>query len=478
MNLQLIFKRKGIVLSMFFLLIHVSFAKSIIEIPGLFNEITNLSSKKSSVFQLVIIDLNNCQSCNVWYPELMKNSDSSIYVYFKGAKSKDKQKLAKRYNLAASRVIAGSLSANLIGPISKAIFIEVYENDDWVSVYSLEDIRKVIQICEKRDYNDIAVQSDDVFMRFEKTVATNSFIYGIADPLMQLARLHPDSSHVELYESSKYDSFFWTYVFPSLSEKDTAILNKSESILQAGKTNQILSLFYPVNIFAEKNRLFIATQPFIFRKNQQDITVEGINLIIEMDENWNIVNHWLIQRNDQVSAIVGFSFKQGNFYFGCIDLKGEYFKQPVIFGKETEKRNTKIIKYDLNLVNKFSFLEFSSNNIAVGINAIFFKNKPVVNTIQDDSSQVIDISKFTGIKLNSSSFYNNLYVAFIKDTLSALCSVNRSLILIKVVSGKLVNRTHHALENKYNPIYTQVNQKGYLFYQTKDDYFKKQINLN
>jgi hypothetical protein len=130
------------------------------------------------------------------------------------------------------------------------------------------------------------------------------------------------------------------------------------------------------------------------------------------------------------------------------------------------------------LVNKFSFLEFSSNNIAVGINAIFFKNKPVVNTIQDDSSQVIDISKFTGIKLNSSSFYNNLYVAFIKDTLSALCSVNRSLILIKVVSGKLVNRTHHALENKYNPIYTQVNQKGYLFYQTKDDYFKKQINLN
>ena len=476
MRQTLINKRKSIALAMFFLF-NVCYSKSIVEIPNLYREISNISSKKLSVYQIVIVDLNNCQTCNLWYPELMKKCDTNVFIYFKGARVKDKEKLAKRYNLLESRVLVGTLTEKSTLALSKVVFFEVYENDDRVSIYSVRDMAEISKICTNIFSKELPIQCEDVFSRFDKVTGCGDYIYGVTEPLMQLARIHPDSNKIELYESSKYDSFYWAIIFPQLQRNDTTLLNKNESINEVQKANQILSMFYPVNIFAAENRCFIATQPLTFSKVNGKIQARGINLIVEMDEKWNIVNYWRMRSNNKTSPIVGFSFNSGKFYFGQIDIDGLYFSEAEFLDSNRDKRDENGLGYKIEMLKKYDFMEYSSKNIGFGKNTVYFKNVPIINFIDSHQSKSIDVSEYIGIKLNKKSFYINLDAAYRNDTLTLLCSVNRDLISIKLASGKLISRNKYSLSNKYNPLYNLIKNKGLLFYQTKEDYFKCQFTL-
>ena len=129
------------------------------------------------------------------------------------------------------------------------------------------------------------------------------------------------------------------------------------------------------------------------------------------------------------------------------------------------------------MLKKYDFMEYSSKNIGFGKNTVYFKNVPIINFIDSHQSKSIDVSEYIGIKLNKISFYSNLDADYRNDTLSLLCSINRDLISIKLASGKLISRNKYSLTNKYNPLYTLTKNKGLLFYQTKEDYFKCQVTL-
>lgn len=472
MKLLPLLKRRSIVLSMLFLFNTTGHAGSIITAPGLHKEIATLSSVQQSVYRCIIVDLNNCQSCNTWYPNLIKSCDTGIFVYFKGAKAKDREKLAKRYKLAPVRVLAGSLTAASANLITKAIYLETFENDEWVSMYTINDLSKVFKICEAVDQKDVSIESEDVFTKFDNITSKGNYLYGITNPLMQLSRIHKDSSKIEIFENSTFDSFFWNTVFPNLHKADSTVLNKEESIAQTENTNEVLTLFYPVGIYSEHNRFFIATQPFIFKKIKGVLEVTGINLIIEIDEDWNIINHWQTKPNNTCSPIVGFSMQGGEIYYGSIETDGQYFHQ-VESVHNLNKSPREPIRYESRLLKKFDFLEYSSNTVTMGNNVQYFKNLPIATVLNNNIPVQMDLSLYLGMQLQPKTFYNTLYATFQEDTLTALCGVNRNMVLIKVVSGNLISRRYFSLTNKYNPLYSKVNQQGYLFYQTKDDYFKQ-----
>jgi hypothetical protein len=83
MRLQSIRRLKLIFIIIFFN-INASCADSIVEIRGLHKELSCLSTVDQSVFRLIILDLNNCQTCNIWFPKLIKNGDTGIFIYFRG----------------------------------------------------------------------------------------------------------------------------------------------------------------------------------------------------------------------------------------------------------------------------------------------------------------------------------------------------------------------------------------------------------
>lgn len=477
MKLQIILKLK-IIFVIIFLNINSSYADSIVKIPGLYREISCLSSIDQPVFRLIILDLNSCQTCNIWFPKIINNGDTGIFIYFKGARIKDKEKLAKHFKIATSRVLVGSLSDEISETLFKYIFVEAYENDDWVSAYTVNDVPRVSKLCDYQDRNDITIQSEEVFSRFDRLAASGNYIYGISNPLMQLARIHKDSSNIEIYPSSKYDSYFLSSVYPELYEKDSTLLTKTEYINRMASTDEIFKLFYPVSIFTENNRLFIATQPFIVHKTKNQLSVSGINLIVEIDENWNIINHWQTQSDNNCSPIVGFFVHDNNFYFASIELDGQYLHYVECKNSTPKHLMTNKMNYNMNLIKQYEFMKYSSNTVETGVNTLFFCNRPVVTIIEDhNKTSSIDLSVFTGMKLHSTSLYNNLSTTYKNDTLTSLCAIDGNVVLIKVVSGQLVSRSYYSLQDKYNPIFAGTNESGYLFYQTKEDYFKRKIEI-
>lgn len=476
MRILPLLKRMRIVLSMLFLLNTTGYAGSIITAPGLHKEIAALSSVKQVVYRIVLIDLNNCQSCNAWYPSLIKSCDTGIFVYFKGAKAKDKDKLAKRFKLAATRVIAGNLSIKNSNLITSAIYFETYENDNWVSLYTITDLSKVYKICKSDYQNDVSIESEDVFTKFHNTAVKGNYFYGITKPIMQLSRLHKDSFVIEIFPFATFDSFYWNSVFPNMRKADSTILSKTEFIAQTEFTNEVLSLFYPVNICSEHDRIFIATQPFLLKKTKNRLEATGINLIIEIDDDWNIINHWQIKTNNACSPIVGFSKKDRDFYFGSIDLDGQYFHR--VETEDTQINNSsEPLHYDRGLLKKFDFLEYSSNTVIMGNNVQYFKNIPIVSAINNINKVQFDLSHYLGIQLQAKSFYNTLYSTFENDTLKSLCAINRNMVFLKIVSGKLISRRFFSLSNKYNPLFELMGEHGYLFYQTKEDFLKHLMDL-
>lgn len=476
MRLQSIRRLKLIFIIIFFN-INSSCADSIVEIRGLHKELSCLSTVDQSVFRLIILDLNNCQTCNIWFPKLIKNGDTGIFIYFRGARIKDKEKLAKRFKISTSRVLVGSFSEDVSEQLFKYVYVEVYGNDDWVSAYTVNDLTKVSELCNNEDQKDVIIESEDVFSRFDKIATSGNYIYGLANPLMQLTRTHKDSSNIEIYPSSRYDSFFWSSVYPEMCEKDSTLLTMTESITEMSNSNEIFKLFYPVNFCTVNDRLFIATQPYMVRKINNKLQSRGFNLIVEIDQNWNIINHWQAESDDNCSPLIGFVVQDSNFYFANIELDGQYLRLVGSTSTTSKSLNKNEIKYDTNFIKKFEFMKYSTSAVETGLNTMFFGSLPFVTIINQNKTSSIDISKFLGIQLRPTSIYNNLSITYKNDTLSALCAIDRNMVSIKIVSDQLVSRRYYSLQKKYNPLFSGTNKSGFLYYQTKEDYFKSKITI-